>query len=232
MPQPRSIVICSGGLDSTVLLYYARTISEPHVLSFDYGQRHSKELEFAARTCAKLGVVHDIVDLTSCQHLLASALTYSEEVPHGHYAADTMKKTVVPNRNAIMLSIAFGAALTDGASKIYVGAHAGDHDIYPDCRESFFADLNRALHTGNDWADPMPSIDASFVNLTKANIVEIGQQYGVPFAETWSCYEGGDVHCGRCGTCVERREAFHLARVEDPTQYQDEDFWKKAVQHG
>lgn len=225
----KSVVICSGGLDSTVLLYYARTVSEPHVLSFDYGQRHAKELEYAARTCALLNLEHDVVDLTTCQTLLKSALTFEGEVPHGHYAAENMKATVVPNRNAIMLSIAYGYAVSLGAERVFIGAHAGDHAIYPDCRSEFFSMLNCAFTEGNEWASPIPQLEPSFIHLTKANIVEIGQQYGVPFIDTWSCYEGGELHCGKCGTCVERREAFALAKVEDPTAYADNLYWKQAL---
>lgn len=219
MHNNKSVVICSGGLDSTVLLYYARSTSDPHVLSFDYGQRHLKELNYAAATCAKLELEHNIVDLTTCQGLLKSALTFAEPVPHGHYEHESMKATVVPNRNAIMLSIAYGYAVSIGAPTVYIGAHAGDHAIYPDCREEFFLALGSAFKLGNEWADPLPQLVPSFINLSKRDIVQIGQQYAVPFEETWSCYEGGEVHCGKCGTCVERREAFLLARVDDPTTY-------------
>lgn len=226
--KPKAVVIISGGLDSTVLLYYVRQKFDVYALSFDYGQRHSKELGYAAYTCAQLGVEHDIIDLCSLQGLLKSSLTFAGEVPEGHYAADNMKATVVPNRNAIMLSIAYGYAISLGASTVFIGAHAGDHAIYPDCRPEFFASLTAVLQSANEWAPPV-LIDPPFVYLSKQSIVEIGKAIGVPFDETWSCYQGGKLHCGRCGTCVERAEAFALAKVDDPTVYADADYWKEVT---
>jgi len=222
----RAVHILSGGLDSTVLLY--KIISEgfvPSVLSFDYGQRHSKELHYAELTCQKLSLPHMIVDLTSLQSLLRSTLTFDGPVPEGHYAAENMKATVVPNRNAIMLSIAYGYAVSIGAIAVFCGAHAGDHDIYPDCRQEFFDQLNVALKTGNEWASPPPTIRVPFLHVSKADIVCLGNNLNVPFYDTWSCYKGHDQHCGKCGTCVERREAFALAEVEDPQPFEDYNYW-------
>jgi len=227
----RAVVVVSGGLDSTVLLYSVIDKGfEPFVLSFDYGQRHLKELDFAAKTCAFLELEHDIVDLTSAQGLLRSTLTFQGEVPEGHYSAATMKQTIVPNRNAIMLSLAYGWAVSLAAEAVFIGAHAGDHAIYPDCRLEFFQQLAAAFNLGNAWSQPI-RIEAPFVNLSKAAVVLLGEELGVAFDKTWSCYQGFELHCGRCGTCVERAEAFHVAGVTDPTVYSDKEYWKTAVKH-
>ncbi|WP_445505365.1 7-cyano-7-deazaguanine synthase QueC [Microvirga sp. G4-2] len=227
----KTLVICSGGLDSVTLAHKVaaeRTLTR--LVSFDYGQRHRKELDSARACAARLGVPHDIVDISAVGRLLTgSALTSGEPVPEGHYAEDTMRITVVPNRNAIMLAIAFGVAAAKQADAVAAAVHGGDHFIYPDCRpdfiEAFEAMQRHALEGLADIALYTP-----FVRLSKADIVREGARLGVPFAETWSCYQGGDVHCGRCGTCVERREAFHLAGVDDPTPYEDPDYWVEACQ--
>ncbi len=225
----KTLVICSGGLDSVTLAYKVaaeRTLTR--LVSFDYGQRHKKELD-SARACAvHLGVPHDIVDISAVGHLLTgSALTSGEAVPEGHYAEETMRITVVPNRNAIMLAIAFGVAAAEQADAVAAAVHGGDHFIYPDCRpdfiEAFEAMQRHALEGLANIALYTP-----FVRLSKADIVREGARLGVPFAETWSCYQGGERHCGRCGTCVERREAFHLAGVDDPTPYVDPEYWIEA----
>jgi len=226
----KTIVICSGGLDSVSL---AHMVADEHELtrlvSFDYGQRHVKELEFAAACANRLGVPHDVIDMRGIgASLSGSALTDEIDVPDGHYAEETMKITVVPNRNAIMLSIAFGIAAAQQADAVATAVHGGDHFIYPDCRPGFtqaFETMQR--HALEGYADVR--LYTPFVHRSKADIVTAGAQHGTPFAETWSCYKGGEKHCGRCGTCVERREAFHLAGVEDPTAYADPDFWRAAV---
>jgi 7-cyano-7-deazaguanine synthase len=226
----KTIVICSGGLDSVSLAH--RIAGEQTLiglLSFDYGQRHRKELDYAAACAKRLGVPHQIIDIRPIgSHLTGSALTDNIDVPDGHYAEETMKATVVPNRNAIMLAIAFGLAAAQKADAVAVAVHGGDHFIYPDCRPGFID----AFQTMQDAAlDGYASVklQAPYVNATKADIVTDGAKHGTPFAETWSCYKGGARHCGRCGTCVERREAFHLAGVADPTEYEDADFWKSAT---
>lgn len=223
-------VVCSGGLDSVSL---AHKVAAEHdltrLISFDYGQRHRKELDFAALCAGRLGVPHQIIDMRGIgAALTGSALTDGVDVPDGHYAEDTMRVTVVPNRNAIMLTIAFGIAAAKGDEAVATAVHGGDHFIYPDCRPAFteaFGAMQRAALDG--YADI--TLYTPFVLRTKADIVTEGARHGTPFAQTWSCYKGGDRHCGRCGTCVERREAFDLAGVADPTDYADPDFWRQAV---
>jgi len=219
----KAIAIVSGGLDSVTLAYVLRSEGyDLHLLSFDYGQRHSKELEFAALCARRLQAEHTVVDLSGLGALLkGSALTEEGiEVPEGHYAAPNMAITVVPNRNAIMLAIAYGAAVAEQVDVVAAGFHGGDHFIYPDCRpefvEAFDAMERRAV---DGFGKPDLRLYAPFVNIGKHDIVARGARLDVPFHETWSCYKGGERQCGRCGTCVERREAFELARVLDPTEY-------------
>lgn len=221
-----AITVLSGGMDSTVLAYQARALYERvDLVSVDYGQRHRIELDYAARTATRLGLRHDVVDLSSLRVVLSgSALTDDEvEVPHGHYAADTMAATIVPNRNATLISVAYMAAVARNADALLVGVHAGDHHVYPDCRPEFIRDMNAALKTGNEGSASVELL-APFVHNTKTDICRLGHALRVEWADTWSCYEGRDTHCGRCGTCVERREAFRDAGVEDPTSYTDADF--------
>jgi 7-cyano-7-deazaguanine synthase len=227
----KTIVVCSGGLDSVSLAY--RTAAEGSLaglLSFDYGQRHKKELGFAAACAVRLGVWHEIIDIGGIgRHLTGSALTDDVEVPDGHYAEETMKSTVVPNRNAIMLAIAFGVAAARKVDAVAVAVHGGDHFIYPDCRPGFINSFEAMQRQALDgYADV--SLVAPYVNVSKADIVTDGFRHGTPFAETWSCYKGGARHCGRCGTCVERREAFAVAGVVDPTEYEDADFWRSVTE--
>lgn len=233
MAREKAVVILSGGLDSTVLAYYANRYYDLYILSFDYGQRHKKELLFAEATAKRLNAkAFHRVNLNSITELLeGSALTSPDvSVPDGHYSAANMAVTVVPNRNAIMLSIAYGYAVSIGAKNVFAGVHAGDHEIYPDCRPDFIEVLDLALRLGNEgFRDSGLRIQTPFVNETKAYVVETGANLGVPFDQTWSCYKGGEKHCGKCGTCVERQEAFHLAHVPDPTEYEDPDYWKTAT---
>jgi 7-cyano-7-deazaguanine synthase len=260
------VAIFSGGLDSTTLVYdLLHHGMEPHLISFDYGQRHrAKELDMAGGTAFRLGLQHDIIDLTGITHLISnSALTsntYAEqgqdaneiEVPEGHYAEENMKLTVVPNRNMIMLSIAAGVAVNNSYKFVATGVHAGDHFVYPDCRPAFIDAANAAVVHGNigfgkveftdDGDGPVPArfIFAPFMHMTKTDIAIKAFQLDVPLEETWSCYKGEAIHCGKCGTCVERLEAIHDAAQNlygdkaadmgmfDPTQYADTDFWRTA----
>lgn len=219
----RTVVVASGGLDSTVLAYKLFDGDQRLMLvSFDYGQRHGRELEAAAGIAATLGVPHELVDLASLGGLLAgSALTDSSvAVPDGPYTDASLATTVVPNRNAILLSVAVGIAAARGATRVAFGAHAGDHAVYPDCRAAFVTAFDRVARLGTDSATAEPvGVIAPFASWTKADIVALGAELGVPFRNTWSCYRGGSAHCGTCATCVERRDAFVLAGVPDSTPY-------------
>ncbi|WP_340236871.1 7-cyano-7-deazaguanine synthase QueC [Sulfitobacter pontiacus] len=226
----KTIVICSGGLDSVSLAHMVAAKRKlTGLVSFDYGQRHRKELDYAALCAKRLDVPHDIIDMRGIgAALTGSALTDDVDVPDGHYAEETMRVTVVPNRNAIMLTVAYGIAAARGDQAVATAVHGGDHFIYPDCRPDFTQAFEFMQYMALDgYADV--SLYTPFVHRSKADIVTEGQRYNTPFAETWSCYKGGVHHCGRCGTCVERREAFDLAGVADPTQYDDPDFWAEAV---
>lgn len=220
------VAVVSGGLDSTVLVHHLRDLGlEVAMISFDYGQRHRKELEFAKQTAKRFALDHEIVDLTNVTNLISrSVLTdHSRDVPDGHYAEQTMRQTVVPNRNAIMLNIAAGWAITLGAKSIATAIHAGDHYIYPDCRPAFREKISEMLRVANEgFIDQFFTVRAPFVNSSKGDIVKLGDALGVDWGETWSCYKGGEKHCGSCGTCFERREAFAEAGVEDPTEYLSE----------
>ncbi|HEV7760999.1 MAG TPA: 7-cyano-7-deazaguanine synthase QueC [Acidimicrobiales bacterium] len=218
------VATVSGGLDSVTLAHTLAADGHDLVcLSFDYGQRHAKEVDFARACADRLGADHHVVDLRSVGALLAgSALTDpSVAVPEGHYTDASMAVTVVPNRNAIMLAVAVGVATARGAAAVAAAVHAGDHTIYPDCRPAFIEAAEHEARLANEGfiADGF-RILAPFVEISKADIVRRGAALDVPFAETWSCYIGGERHCGRCGTCVERREAFELAGVDDPTVYE------------
>lgn len=220
------IPILSGGLDSATLLYrYALEAEVPFALSFDYGQRHHTELRSAHVLCLARGIRHEIVEIRGLSRLFKrSALTDDAvAVPEGHYSDESMKATIVPNRNAIMLSIAVAAAITESADAVAIGVHAGDHPIYPDCRPEFIEAFTVAMRWANVGSVPDRfNVLAPFSNMTKDAIVRLGTGLGVPYEHTWSCYKGGKVHCGKCGTCVERREAFTLAGVADPTIYEDQ----------
>jgi 7-cyano-7-deazaguanine synthase len=221
------VALMSGGLDSVTLSYWLhRQGVSLTLLSFNYGQRHHRELEAARLVAELLQADHEVADLRDLGRLLSgSALTDpAVEVPDGHYTDSTMKVTVVPNRNAIFLGVATGLAIARGADTVAFAAHAGDHPVYPDCRPQFvhaFSDLTRLANDG--FTVPGFRVTAPFIALDKADIVHVGAALGVPFEMTWSCYRGGAVHCGRCGTCTERREAFAIAGIPDPTSYAQAD---------
>ncbi len=215
------VLLFSGGLDSTVLLYKLRAEGN-HLacLTIDYGQRHAKEIAGARRIAGTNGCQHRILDLSGFGTLLkgsrSSLVNPTMEIPEGHYEAESMKATVVPNRNMILLAAAAAWAISERFDAVAYAAHGGDHAIYPDCRKEFAEAMDRAISLA-DWHHL--NVLYPFVELRKFEIVSLGVELEVPFAMTWSCYRGGSIHCGRCGTCTERREAFKLAGVDDPTEY-------------
>jgi len=221
--MPRAIAIVSGGLDSVTLAYLLHAEGyDLHLVSFDYGQRHKKELAFAERCAKRLGATFDVINLSSITRFLkGSALTDAIPVPDGHYAAPTMAITVVPNRNAMMLSVAYAVAVAEQARVVAMGVHAGDHFIYPDCRPAFIAAFDTMQRIAVEgFGEPQLRLEAPFMHMSKDQIVQLGTSLQVPYSDTWSCYKGGEIHCGTCGTCVERKEAFELAGVPDPTEYE------------
>jgi 7-cyano-7-deazaguanine synthase len=197
-------LIYSGGMDSTVLLYWLRKFGhDVSCVSFHYGQRHSKELDCAARICDLLGVEHDIIQLPK---LRGSSLVGEGEIPHGHYAEESMKRTVVPNRNMVMLAHATSIAIADKCDAVAYGCHAGDHAIYPDCRPEFSATMAAAISMC-DWHSIQ--LLTPFISIDKTEIARISKRLAVPLDMTWTCYEGGESPCGLCGSCVERNEAIN-----------------------
>ncbi len=215
----RVIVLVSGGMDSVAALYDAHGRHEVvGGLSFAYGAKHNaREIPMAAHHCRALGVPHRVIPLSFVGELFRSDLLKSGgPIPHGHYTAANMKSTVVPFRNGIMLAIAAGYAESVGATGVVIAAHAGDHAIYPDCRGTFMDAMGEALRLGTDAG---VRLLRPFIALDKGAIAARGHRLGVDFGMTWSCYEGGRIHCGKCGTCVERREAFAVAGLPDPTRY-------------
>lgn len=213
------VVIYSGGMDSFTVLHRALADGcEVYALSFDYGQRHSKELNYAANVCEKLGIPHKIVDITAINQLLAgSSLTDNIDIPEGHYEEDSMKSTVVPNRNMILLSLAIGYAVSLKADAVYYGAHSGDHAIYPDCRPEFVLKMNEVSMLAN--YEPV-SVHSPYLEQDKAAILADGLAMGLDYANTWTCYNGRDKACGKCGACVERLEAFAANQQIDPLPYE------------
>lgn len=214
----KAVLIYSGGLDSTTLLYAMRAEGhELHCLGIDYGQRHRRELDAGKAICEPLGIEYRIADLSAIRPFLAgSALTDEIKVPAGHYTDQSMRQTIVPNRNMIMLSVAIGWAVSLEYDAVAYAAHAGDHTIYPDCRPAFVEAMEKVAGLC-DWRKI--KLYCPFLDKNKADLVRMGAELSVPFEKTWSCYCGGAVHCGQCGTCTERREAFQLAGVADPTVY-------------
>jgi 7-cyano-7-deazaguanine synthase len=212
-------VLLSGGMDSVTVLYEAWHRHEVLAcLTFDYGAKHNAcEIPMARLHAQRLGIRHDTVELGFIERLFSSDLLRTGgAIPDGHYAEESMRQTVVPFRNGILLAIAAGYAESLGAEAVVIAAHAGDHAIYPDCRESFMRAMGEAMGQGT-YAHI--HLLRPFIGMDKAGIARRGAELGVDFSETWSCYKGGRIHCGVCGTCVERREAFVLAGLADPTVY-------------
>ena len=214
-----SIIIVSGGMDSITMLYeYKNQIAEG--VSFDYGSNHNaREIPFAKLHCERLGIRHLTIPLGFMHdYFKSSLLEGAEAIPEGHYTEENMKSTVVPFRNGIMLSIACGLAVSHGLKRVMIANHAGDHTIYPDCRPEFIEAMSGAMRAGT-FEDI--EIFAPYTNITKGEIARHGKALGINYAETWSCYKGGEKHCGRCGTCVERKEALAYAGIDDPTEYEE-----------
>ena len=212
-----SVIIYSGGLDSTTLLYEERE-RVALAVTFDYGSNHAaREIACARHHCALLGVEHLVIDLTFMKRCFTSSLlSGADAIPSGSYDDENMKSTVVPFRNGIMLSIACGLAEDRGLKRVLIANHGGDHAIYPDCRPQFVRAMSSAMQAGTYEG---VRLDAPYTDISKADIVRRGAQLGIDYGATYSCYRGGERHCGTCGTCTERREAFREAGVADPTNY-------------
>ncbi|MCX4292900.1 MULTISPECIES: 7-cyano-7-deazaguanine synthase QueC [unclassified Prevotella] len=212
-----SVIIVSGGMDSVTMLHEYRDRIAVGI-SFDYGSNHNaREIPFARMHCERLGIKHIVISLDFMnRYFKSSLLEGADAVPDGHYADENMKSTVVPFRNGIMLSIAVGIAESNGLRYVMMANHGGDHSIYPDCRREFVCAFDAAAKAGTYVG---AGILAPYTGITKADIARRGKEMGLDYSETWSCYKGGDVHCGRCGTCVERREALAEAGIEDTTPY-------------
>ena len=214
-----SVLILSGGMDSVTLLYdYQERIAL--AVSFDYGSKHNaRELPLAQLHCQRLGIEHLMIPLSFMDEYFSSSLLKGgTDIPEGHYAESNMKSTVVPFRNGIMLSVAVGLAESRGLHAVMMANHGGDHTIYPDCRPEFVEAFDRAAQAGTYEGIRLLS---PYTGITKADIAARGARLGIDYSETWSCYKGGDRHCGRCGTCVERREALAAAGIADTTEYEE-----------
>lgn len=213
-----SAIIVSGGMDSITLLY-DRKDEIALGISFDYGSNHNaREIPFAKMHCERLGIKHITINLDFMhQYFKSSLLDGAEAIPEGHYADNNMKSTVVPFRNGIMLAIAIGIAESNNIDQVFIANHGGDHTIYPDCRPEFINAIDAAATAGTY---NNVKVIAPYTKITKSDIARIGKRLGIDYAETWSCYKGGEVHCGKCGTCVERKEALAEAGIEDKTIYE------------
>ena len=213
-----SVIVVSGGMDSVTLLYEKKDEIALGI-SFDYGSNHNhNELPLAALHCQRLGIAHVVIPLGFMhQYFKSSLLESGANIPDGSYDEDNMKSTVVPFRNGVMLAVAAGIAESNGLTKVLIANHGGDHTIYPDCRPEFIAAMDAAVEAGTF---ARVRVVAPYTNISKADIARRGRALGIGYAETWSCYKGGDVHCGTCGTCVERKEALREAGITDNTKYE------------
>lgn len=217
MTTKDGLIVLSGGMDSVTLLYEYQD-SLALAVSFDYGSKHNaRELPYARLHCERLGIEHLTIPLSFIgQYFLSALLQGGGAIPKGSYDEENMAATVVPFRNGIMLSIAAGLAESRGLTKVYLANHFGDHAIYPDCRASFIRPMHEAILQGTSNA---VEVTAPYTDISKGDIARHGKLLGINYAETWSCYEGGDLQCGSCATCIERREAMQEAGIEDPTHY-------------
>ena len=214
-----SVIIVSGGMDSITLLYDKKNEIALGI-SFNYGSNHNaKEIPLAEMHCRRLGIKHITINLDFMgQYFKSSLLEGGEAIPEGNYADENMKSTVVPFRNGIMLSIAIGIAESNNLQKVLIANHGGDHTIYPDCRPEFIKAIDAAAYAGTFVN---AHVEAPYTHITKGDIARIGKRLGLNYAETWSCYKGADKHCGRCGTCIERKEALTEAGIDDTTEYEE-----------
>lgn len=212
-----ALIILSGGMDSVTMLYEYRDRIEL-ALTFDYGSNHAEnEIACARLHCERLDIRHIIIPLDFMHRYFTSSLLQGgDAIPEGHYTSENMASTVVPFRNGIMLSIACGMAESNGLKVVMIANHGGDHTIYPDCREEFIQAMSQAMTAGTDTD---VRVFAPYTNITKSDIARHGRDLGLDYSETWSCYKGGKVHCGKCGTCIERREALAEAGINDTTEY-------------
>ncbi|WP_434985495.1 7-cyano-7-deazaguanine synthase QueC [Vreelandella zhaodongensis] len=214
------VVIYSGGMDSYTVLHRAiREGHNIHALSFDYGQRHSRELDVATAVCQRLGIPHQVVDIRAIHGLIDnSALTNPTiAMPEGDYSADNLHATVVPNRNMILLSLAIAKAVNVGAERVDYGAHGGDHILYPDCRPEFVQAMNHVAGIAN--FEPV-TLHAPYLQASKAQILRDGLAMGLDYRQTWTCYAGRELACGKCGSCRERLAAFVANNTVDPLAYE------------
>jgi len=214
-----SVIIVSGGMDSITLLYDKKNEIALGI-SFNYGSNHNaKEIPLAEMHCRRLGIKHITINLDFMgQYFKSSLLEGGEAIPEGNYADENMKSTVVSFRNGIMLSIAIGIAESNNLKKVLIANHGGDHTIYPDCRPEFIKAIDAAAYAGTFVN---AHVEAPYTHITKGDIARIGKRLGLNYAETWSCYKGADKHCGRCGTCIERKEALTEAGIDDTTEYEE-----------
>lgn len=217
MKTKDGLIVLSGGMDSVTLLYEYQD-SLALAVSFDYGSKHNaRELPFARLHCERLGIEHLTIPLSFIgQYFRSALLEGGGAIPKGSYDEENMAATVVPFRNGIMLSIAAGLAESRGLKRVYLANHFGDHAIYPDCRASFIRPMHEAILQGTSNA---VEVTAPYTDISKGDIARHGKQLAINYAETWSCYEGGELQCGSCATCIERREAMQEAGIEDPTHY-------------
>lgn len=215
----KAVVVYSGGMDSfTVLNTAIQQGLDVFALSFNYGQKHSKELIVAAEVCQSLNIPHKVVDITAINSLMAgSSLTGDSDIPEGDYESESMKSTVVPNRNMVLLSMAIAYAVSLEAGKVYYGAHSGDHHIYPDCRPEFVEAMNAVSKIANYQS---VEIVTPFLHSSKGEILQAGLAMNLDYANTWTCYNGREKSCGKCGACNERLEAFAEQGKTDPLAYE------------
>ena len=213
-----SLIIVSGGMDSVTLLYDKRD-DIALAVTYDYGSKHNRqELEYALYHCRTLGIEHLVIPLDfMARYFKSSLLQGGDAIPECAYNDENMKSTVVPFRNGIMLSIACGLAETRGLHKVLIANHSGDHAIYPDCRGEFINAMSQAMSSGTY---ENITISAPYTNISKSDIAKIGKQLGIDYSKTYSCYNGGIKHCGRCATCLERKEALRIAGIYDTTEYE------------